>query len=59
MEYQKKSLQKHKIKEKNSIFMFMFGKYNQNDVIVVCSKCGKTKLVWEIVCTNCKDTQGK
>lgn len=24
------------------------------DVIVVCSNCGKTKLSWEVICTNCK-----
>ncbi len=23
------------------------------DVVVVCSNCGQTKLVWETVCKNC------
>ena len=31
----------------------------ENDVIQVCTKCGKTKLKWEIVCPNCSQTQGK
>lgn len=39
--------------------MIMFRKYNQNNVIVVCTKCGKTKLNWENVCPSCKDTDGK
>ena len=39
--------------------MIMLRKFNENDVIEVCTKCGKTKLVWEIVCTSCNQTQGK
>jgi hypothetical protein len=31
----------------------------ENDVIVVCTNCGKTKLAWELLCTSCKQTQGK
>ena len=26
---------------------------SNNDVVVVCGKCGETKLVWEVVCKNC------
>jgi|TARA_B100001175_G_C19436854_1_gene604048 hypothetical protein len=26
---------------------------SNDDVVVVCTKCGCTKLVWETVCKNC------
>ena len=26
---------------------------NNDDVVVVCTKCGGTKLVWEVVCKKC------
>jgi len=32
---------------------------NKDDVVVVCSNCGKTKLKWETVCPHCKEVDIK